>query len=399
MSKHGGNPEDSLTNDTTMLTETVAGGAASTEQALQQAPSAGGAEAGIEVPPDVLLTDVGNLMAFDPRPVDPAPFRTPEGATRACLELGRAVMQALAAEIFALPSVPEKIGRLATLPPPTTLLPREKPIPKPRPPTKWEKFAQSKGIVKRKRSRMEFDEGAGEYRRRHGYKRVRDESDVAIVEAKPGDQVGEDPFEKRKGDKRERVAKQEKNRLQNLKMAAKKGGRAALPSTVQLAATTLPIFGGPQPSARKPTKGGLDVAAGLASGATASGGKFDRKRADERPLQKAGKHRKFMPVVEAEGARGREAQQMRSVLNKVIAKNDFDVMDVGKAVRAGAVAKETAQAKQGRGADVRRGGKGGKKGGKGKDKAATSKMPAKGGKGRGNKSGRAPSTRGGKGRK
>ncbi len=40
---------------------------------------------------------------------------------------------------------------------------------------------------------------------------------------------GVDPFLKLRADKKERVAKQEKNQLENLKRAAKIGGKGALP--------------------------------------------------------------------------------------------------------------------------------------------------------------------------
>lgn len=55
------------------------------------------------------------------------------------------------------------------LPLPRYRLPREKPIPEAKPQTKWEKFADMKGIQKRKRSRMVFDEDAQEYKPRFGY--------------------------------------------------------------------------------------------------------------------------------------------------------------------------------------------------------------------------------------
>jgi hypothetical protein len=50
--------------------------------------------------------------------------------------------QALVGQLFSLPSEAVQGGRLAQLPQPSTLLPREKPIPKPKPLTKWQKFAQ-----------------------------------------------------------------------------------------------------------------------------------------------------------------------------------------------------------------------------------------------------------------
>lgn len=82
-----------------------------------------------------------------------------------------------------------QVGRIAHLPAPKTPLPRAKPLPKPRAQTKWEQFAQRKGIVKKKRSKEVWDEEAGEYRRRFGYKRAGDESEVPIIEATADDKV------------------------------------------------------------------------------------------------------------------------------------------------------------------------------------------------------------------
>jgi hypothetical protein len=48
---------------------------------------------------------------------------------------------------------------------------------------------QEKGITKRKRSKLVYDEEAGDWRRRHGYKRANDDADVPIIEARAGDQV------------------------------------------------------------------------------------------------------------------------------------------------------------------------------------------------------------------
>jgi regulator of ribosome biosynthesis len=57
---------------------------------------------------------------------------------------------------------------LAVLPPPTTQLPRSKHLPKPKPPTKWEKFAAAKGIQQSKRDRKVFDEEKQEWVNRWG---------------------------------------------------------------------------------------------------------------------------------------------------------------------------------------------------------------------------------------
>jgi regulator of ribosome biosynthesis len=135
-----------------------------------------------------LEMDVGNLSAYDPAPIDAAQF-SGEGREEKLLEVARGITQSLVNKLFALPAQPVQGGRLATLPRQTTILPREKPLPKPKPMTKWEKFAQQKGIVKRKRSKVTFDEASGEWKRRHGYGRAADEMDTPIIEAKATDKV------------------------------------------------------------------------------------------------------------------------------------------------------------------------------------------------------------------
>lgn len=84
---------------------------------------------------------MGNLSAFDPSPVNPDDY-TPLNRDAKCHEVATAMTQALVAQLFALPSEAVQGGRLAQLPLPSTALPREKPIPKPKPLTKWQKFAQ-----------------------------------------------------------------------------------------------------------------------------------------------------------------------------------------------------------------------------------------------------------------
>ncbi|KAH7100540.1 RRS1-domain-containing protein [Auriculariales sp. MPI-PUGE-AT-0066] len=51
---------------------------------------------------------------------------------------------------------------------PATMLPRTKPLPKPKPPTKWERFAATKGIQKTRRERKVFDEERQEWVNRWG---------------------------------------------------------------------------------------------------------------------------------------------------------------------------------------------------------------------------------------
>ncbi|XP_061357093.1 ribosome biogenesis regulatory protein homolog isoform X2 [Gastrolobium bilobum] len=179
-----------------------------------------------------------------------------------------------------------------------------------------------------KKDKIEYDEQSGTWKRRYGYDRANDEDAVPIIEAKATDDPEEDPFAKRKENKKKRVEKQEKNRLLNLKDAAKFG---ALPSHVQLAATALPITG-TQAAPKKVTKDELGNVAGIASTATASGGKFDKKLPGEKPAQHKGKYRKFLPVVEGTGIGLQEKEQTEKILNKIISKNSHDILNVNKAV-------------------------------------------------------------------
>lgn len=131
--------------------------------------------------------DLGNLTASDPSPIDAEEFLA--NPDTACLDAATKVTQALVAQLCALPSEAADVGRVAQLPPPTTALPRSKALPKPREPTKWEKFAAQKGInQKRKRSREVFDEDTKEYKRRHGYGSVKDDA-PAVIEARASDKV------------------------------------------------------------------------------------------------------------------------------------------------------------------------------------------------------------------
>ena len=63
----------------------------------------------------------------------------------------------------------DKAADCLKLPKPVTILPRSKPIPKPKPLTKWEKYRIEKGLpAKEKRSRMVYSELAGDWVPRWG---------------------------------------------------------------------------------------------------------------------------------------------------------------------------------------------------------------------------------------
>ena len=79
-------------------------------------------------------------------------------------------VQLLVAALFSLPTQSSPEGPLGQLPAPTTQLPRAKPLPKPKPPTKWEKFARAKGIQSRRHDRKVWDEERQTWVARWGWK-------------------------------------------------------------------------------------------------------------------------------------------------------------------------------------------------------------------------------------
>eukprot|EP00112_Aurelia_sp_Birch-Aquarium-sp1_P002825 Seg1313.2 transcript_id=Seg1313.2/GoldUCD/mRNA.D3Y31 product="Ribosome biogenesis regulatory protein-like" protein_id=Seg1313.2/GoldUCD/D3Y31 len=171
------------------------------------------------------VIDVGNLLLSDQQPISLPEFRS---NTKHFLEnLARDNAQLLFNEIWKLPVERFEDVIVAKLPVPKTIIPREKPIPKPKPPTKWELYAKKKGIEKKKRERMVWDEVAKEWKPRFGHKRANDSTDKWLIEVP--DQVDPfvDQFEKLNKEKKEKVAKNELQRLRNV-ARNKKGGSKIL---------------------------------------------------------------------------------------------------------------------------------------------------------------------------
>ena len=136
--------------------------------------------------------------------------------------------------------------------------------------TKWEQFAREKGIVKRKRSKLVFDETSGEWVRRFGFNKAsrttnreadaiprtdKDYSskhDTIVVEEKGlfdggknkrqakkafsrggggGGGGGGDPFNEQEKARKERVAKNEKQRLANIARSGSTHDASSMPTS------------------------------------------------------------------------------------------------------------------------------------------------------------------------
>eukprot|EP01068_Selenidium_serpulae_P017181 Selendium_serpulae@DN6357_c0_g3_i9.p1 len=147
-------------------------------------------------------------------------------------------------------------GTLITLPKNHAFrLPRALPVPRASsaPKTRWEKFAQEKGIVKRKRSRKVWDETIQDWAPRYGAYSIKknQEKAQAIVEMKPGDDPEEDPFEKISREKAMSKAKQKYREMRNQMegIAKQKLGPSGLQELMRRAQSATGSMGSHDPKA------------------------------------------------------------------------------------------------------------------------------------------------------
>ncbi|KAI9281039.1 ribosome biogenesis regulatory protein-domain-containing protein [Sporodiniella umbellata] len=162
--------------------------------------------------------DLNLLVASDICPFDEKRLKTKSKTEDYLKELTRDNTQLLVNELFKLPVTSADIGVLATLPSRNTVIPREKPLPKDRPLTRWEKFAKTKGIQNKKRDKMVLNEETGEYEARWGYKR-KDKDALAedwLIPVPDHADPMEDQYEKAREAKKARVEKNTKRQRRNM---------------------------------------------------------------------------------------------------------------------------------------------------------------------------------------
>ncbi|KAF8251663.1 ribosomal biogenesis regulatory protein [Wilcoxina mikolae CBS 423.85] len=170
---------------------------------------------------------MGHLTAFDTNPLDPETYRTDR---EACLTAAiRDGAQALINQVLtALPLKSTADGIFAELPEPVTPLPREKGIPMPKEPTKWELFAKKKGILaKPKDGKLVYDEEKQEWVPKWGYKGKNKEVEsqwLVEIDDKKKNEDGEEA-NPRKLSREERKKNIKLNERQE-KKNAQRGGRA-----------------------------------------------------------------------------------------------------------------------------------------------------------------------------
>jgi regulator of ribosome biosynthesis len=135
--------------------------------------------------------------------------------------------QLLFNRIFSQPALRTADGVFAELPARTTLIPREKPLPKEKPKTKWDEFARIKGIEKRKRSSKEWNEEKGEFMPRYGKKSANNDSMADwLVELPDNAPADFDAFSEKRKSKKQALKKQVAQEQGNRARARAKGSRA-----------------------------------------------------------------------------------------------------------------------------------------------------------------------------
>ncbi|KAI0650485.1 ribosome biogenesis regulatory protein-domain-containing protein [Trametes meyenii] len=297
-----------------------------------------------EIPLEV---DAGFLTVTDLNPVDAESHEA--DLEDYLISTARDGVQTLLASLFSLPTTSSPDGPLAQLPPPITQLPRAKPLPKPKPPTKWEQFAKAKGIQKKRKDKKVWDEEKQDWVDRWGWKGTnKDKETQWITEVPANADIDYDPVKVARDARKARVAKNERQHQQNLARAVRTPGPPG------------PSAAAPPTAVRKKQ---IDHTLAVTRTSTASMGKFDRSLEGEKKLK--GVKRKFEP---AEMPAANEKSNNLAILAKldrepapkkskkhVEGSSGSDVLNVRKAIRSASKGKGSA-------ALAREGGGKGKKG-------------------------------------
>ncbi|GAA5969678.1 hypothetical protein JCM11641_008003 [Rhodosporidiobolus odoratus] len=177
--------------------------------------------------------DLGLLACFDPNPIDLESYQAEKEQT--LLSNARDGIQLLVNEIWSQPTRVVDEGVVADLPPIATGLPREKPLPKAAPITKWQAFAQAKGIApKPKKDKMVYDEDKQEWVPRWGYKgKNKDKEEQWIHEVPNNADPNFNPVAAARAERKGHKLKNEQQRLQNLQRSAQNAAKQVQQNTAK----------------------------------------------------------------------------------------------------------------------------------------------------------------------
>lgn len=166
-----------------------------------------------------LTIDVGNLTAWDPDSIV-LPKAGPK-REEYFKQLAREDVQVIVNKLYEMHETEVVEGeRVLKLPDGTTILPRAKSVPEPKPPTKWERFAKDKGIKSKSsksREKKNWDDTTQKWVPRYGYNKVKnDASKDWLIEIPDQADPNVDYFAQKKEQKKERIAKNKFQQLRNV---------------------------------------------------------------------------------------------------------------------------------------------------------------------------------------
>uniref|UniRef100_A0A2M3Z4L4 Ribosome biogenesis regulatory protein n=1 Tax=Anopheles braziliensis TaxID=58242 RepID=A0A2M3Z4L4_9DIPT len=306
--------------------------------------------------------DIGHLLVSDPNYFDEEKLK--EDREQYVLDVTRDNVQLLINSVWELPTERVEESIVAKLPAPRTVLPRARKLPVPKPLTKWQEFAQAKGIKKRTRDKKVYDEVLEKWVPTYGYQRFKAEKERDWVLDVPQNDPYRDMFKEKRDLRIERVAKNEVARMKNIARAKK----IATPRTG---------FVGPDSASAKQ----LITASNVVKASTASVGVFQESLPNEKQARGIGvkelipgeKRKKKASTLTGEKRRNIE------IVNKVL--NKKPKIDIERAISLQKAEARTArEAADDDGDDGERRKKGGKK-----SKGFSRKKP-KGGQGKRNHS-------------
>ncbi|TMW49207.1 hypothetical protein DOY81_005722 [Sarcophaga bullata] len=214
--------------------------------------------------------DVGMMLITDPNDLEENELKV--NKEEYLLNLTRDNTQLLINEIWQLPT--ERVDEciVAKLPAPSTILPRLRKVPGPKLMTKWEKFAQEKGITKKNKEKKVYDETLDKWVPTYGYRRAEAEKQKEwVLEVPKNVDPMEDMFQKKIDLRNDKVAKNEIQRMKNIVRAKKE----EVPRSGYLGAEAA-------------TSGQLLTAVTVAKASTASVGKFQSKLPKEKEARGIG---------------------------------------------------------------------------------------------------------------
>lgn len=122
--------------------------------------------------PNPFIHDAGHLMVTDPNPLTSLQSADPASLEQILAAEAKAAAQSLVDHLLtSCPISSTSDGVIMSLPKAVYQLPREKPIPTPKPPTKWQQFAKKRGIAPKPREgKLVYDEEKKDWVPKYGYK-------------------------------------------------------------------------------------------------------------------------------------------------------------------------------------------------------------------------------------